>query len=493
MATPEHEEMQRSTRDYEVMRADLQRWIAGSSRWCESGDHLLRRALEERHVERDDPVRRRSGRGNPLLRRPRGARRVAVPVFQTYDLERQYHVMSLVASRTEVPVPPLRWLELDPARVGAAFLVMDRVDGEVPRTSCRTTSAAGFPRRLRRNRSNCRTRRCTPFAALHDMDAAPRTSPSSSSAARRRAPCGRTSTTSGPITNGWPRTCVIRCSSAALPGSTTTGRARVGPVLSWGDARIGNVIYRNFTPAALLDWEIAAVGPRELDLGWLVSCMFLRRHRAEPRSPRHAPLPAPDDVAAATRPPPAIPLGPRVLFAVHSSPPRRDHEPYRTPRIHFGEVEMPGDPDEPHHAPWRHRGDAGRNVLAALVTIPAILACPCGRWPASRISGLGAVTRAGLGVGRRHPSEIRLALFDESRDRPPGSRRTNTVSERLILTGARGSYLFGPVARSNRFVHRSAPSGLRARDRALSRAVGSRSSASHSLSRWTARPPSRRR
>jgi aminoglycoside phosphotransferase (APT) family kinase protein len=48
-----------------------------------------------------------------------------------------------------------------------------------------------------------------------------------------------------------------------------------GPdVLCWGDARIGNIIYRGFEPAAVLDWEMAALGPRELDVGWFV---FLHR------------------------------------------------------------------------------------------------------------------------------------------------------------------------------------------------------------------------
>ncbi len=48
-----------------------------------------------------------------------------------------------------------------------------------------------------------------------------------------------------------------------------------GPaVLSWGDARVGNIIYQGFAPAAVLDWEMAAIGPRELDLGWLI---FLHR------------------------------------------------------------------------------------------------------------------------------------------------------------------------------------------------------------------------
>ena len=44
-----------------------------------------------------------------------------------------------------------------------------------------------------------------------------------------------------------------------------------GPtVLSWGDARIGNLMYRDFTPVAVLDWEMATLGPRELDVGWMI-------------------------------------------------------------------------------------------------------------------------------------------------------------------------------------------------------------------------------
>ena len=41
------------------------------------------------------------------------------------------------------------------------------------------------------------------------------------------------------------------------------------PVLSWGDARIGNMIYDGFRPAAVLDWEMASIAPRGIDLGWM--------------------------------------------------------------------------------------------------------------------------------------------------------------------------------------------------------------------------------
>jgi len=41
-----------------------------------------------------------------------------------------------------------------------------------------------------------------------------------------------------------------------------------GPTLTWGDARLSNLIYRDFEVAAVLDWEMASVADPQLDLGW---------------------------------------------------------------------------------------------------------------------------------------------------------------------------------------------------------------------------------
>jgi len=40
-------------------------------------------------------------------------------------------------------------------------------------------------------------------------------------------------------------------------------------VLNWGDSRPGNIVYRDFEPVAVLDWEMAGVGPPEVDLAWV--------------------------------------------------------------------------------------------------------------------------------------------------------------------------------------------------------------------------------
>jgi aminoglycoside phosphotransferase (APT) family kinase protein len=39
-------------------------------------------------------------------------------------------------------------------------------------------------------------------------------------------------------------------------------------VLSWGDSRIGNIIWHDFEARAVVDWEMASLAQPELDLGW---------------------------------------------------------------------------------------------------------------------------------------------------------------------------------------------------------------------------------
>jgi aminoglycoside phosphotransferase (APT) family kinase protein len=45
-------------------------------------------------------------------------------------------------------------------------------------------------------------------------------------------------------------------------------------VLNWGDSRIGNMLFDGYDVAGVLDWEMATVGPREVDLAWMI---FLHR------------------------------------------------------------------------------------------------------------------------------------------------------------------------------------------------------------------------
>src|SRR5690606_8522169 len=63
-----------------------------------------------------------------------------------------------------------------------------------------------------------------------------------------------------------------------------------------GDARIGNMIFRDRRCVAVLDWEMATLGPPEMDLGWF---LLLDRHHSEGIGvPRLAGLPGPAETVA---------------------------------------------------------------------------------------------------------------------------------------------------------------------------------------------------
>jgi aminoglycoside phosphotransferase (APT) family kinase protein len=64
-------------------------------------------------------------------------------------------------------------------------------------------------------------------------------------------------------------------------------------VLSWGDSRIGNIIWDDFRAAAVLDWEMASFGQPEMDLGWF---LYFDRQFTDPLGvPRPAGFPSHED------------------------------------------------------------------------------------------------------------------------------------------------------------------------------------------------------
>jgi aminoglycoside phosphotransferase (APT) family kinase protein len=65
---------------------------------------------------------------------------------------------------------------------------------------------------------------------------------------------------------------------AALERTLPSTRASV---LNWGDSRPGNIIYRDFEPVAVLDWEMATVGPPEVDVAWLTFFQRFFAHLAD--------------------------------------------------------------------------------------------------------------------------------------------------------------------------------------------------------------------
>lgn len=276
-------ELQRSSRDRDALRARLTAWLAG--RLPGSGVEVT--ALEATSANGmssetllfDAAWTERGG--------PRTQRLVArlapspddVPVFPRYDLPGQFATIRLVGEHSDVPVPPVLWCEPDAAALGAPFFVMGRVDGRVPPDVMPynfgdSWLADAMPAEQRRLQDAT----VDVLARLHAIDDAP----GRFAFLAAPVPAGGGAAGASPLrrrvgaTHDW-----YRFASAGGFRSDLVERALTWledrwpahegpPVLSWGDARIGNVIYDGFEPAAVLDWEMAGLGPRELDVAWLV-------------------------------------------------------------------------------------------------------------------------------------------------------------------------------------------------------------------------------
>ncbi|WP_026919385.1 phosphotransferase family protein [Gordonia shandongensis] len=194
------------------------------------------------------------------------------PVFPTYDLDGQFRLVEHVRDHTDIPLPRLWWSEPKPEALGAPFFVMDRVDGEVPPDVMPYTFGSWVTEATADQRAAMMRASVRVLAAVH---AAPVPDFFVARPADGETPL-RAHVTRLRDFYDW--------ASAGRAGSPLIERAFAwvddnlpdtdDGVLTWGDARIGNIMYRDFAPVAVLDWEMAAIGPRELDVAWMI---FLHR------------------------------------------------------------------------------------------------------------------------------------------------------------------------------------------------------------------------
>lgn len=195
-----------------------------------------------------------------------------VPVFPTYDLAMQYRVMELVGEATEAPVPETLWFEPDGEVIGAPFFVMARVEGEVPRDVMPYTFGDNWvDDATPEQRDNLQRSAVAALVAIHEVT--PETHDLTfvdTARGERGATALERHLASWERYHEWV---VASERSPLLDACFAWLRANLPATeetrLSWGDARIGNMMFDRFEVVAVLDWEMAAVAPPEVDLGWM--------------------------------------------------------------------------------------------------------------------------------------------------------------------------------------------------------------------------------
>ena len=274
-----------------------------------------------------------------------------VPVFPSYDLTKQFRAIAMVGERSAAPVPKVLWDEPDPGVIGTPFFVMERVDGVVPPDIMPYSMGGNWLFDASPEEQRCLQDATVDLLAQLHAIGDPTESfafvefPEPGPTHLRRHVAHARAWYEYAARNGRRSPLVER----GFVWLEDHWPAHEGPtVLSWGDSRIGNVIYRDFEPVAVLDWEMATLGPPELDLGWLI---FLHRFFQDVAAQFELPgLPdflRRDDVA--TRYEALTGHTPRDLdFYTLYAALRHGIIMSRIQQraIHFGEAEAPDDPDD---------------------------------------------------------------------------------------------------------------------------------------------------
>ncbi|MSO79754.1 MAG: phosphotransferase family protein [Acidimicrobiia bacterium] len=232
-----------------------------------------------------------------LVVRPRPTQHT---VFLEQDFESQYRVLTTLAEHTDVPVPPIKWIETDPSILGSPFFVMGKIDGRVPEDAPPYTIAGWLLEESKpADRRTLVESGIDAMAKIHAVDwkglgldfldkpqygalgfeQQLRYYEASYSWAAGDAPVP-------PVAKA-----TLEWVQAHAPSSDPE------LTLCWGDARINNQLFgADHKVLAVVDWEMVTIADPMMDLGWW---LFVDRHFHEGMpAPRMEGFPTRDEMTA---------------------------------------------------------------------------------------------------------------------------------------------------------------------------------------------------
>lgn len=201
-------------------------------------------------------------------------------LFPNIDVIRQqFETMRCLGEHTDVPVPKVRWAEENPEVLGQPFFVMDRITGQVPADNPPYTSG-GFVIDL-----SPADRRALHESGLEAMTRVHRVDWRAVGLDFLDRP---EHGAAGPeqlrnyfehyyhwAQEGKPHP-VCDAAWQWLDGHWPDDGEYLD--MTWGDARLGNLMFQGTRCVAVFDWEMAAIANAESDLGWW---LFMQRFHTE--------------------------------------------------------------------------------------------------------------------------------------------------------------------------------------------------------------------
>jgi aminoglycoside phosphotransferase (APT) family kinase protein len=187
-------------------------------------------------------------------------------LYLDYDLSLHYRMYEAMMAFPSVPTPGVLGYEADSDIVGAPFFVMERIDGAIP-TDAPSWASEGFVVDAEPTQRHALWERTVHMlAAVHALPA------ESFEFVRTH----KTSSGVGDCIDYWMRSLRWAAPTEPIPLAEECEEWLLAnqpdvTALSWGDSRLPNVIYRDFTPVGLLDWDLVSLAGPQLDLAWWIT------------------------------------------------------------------------------------------------------------------------------------------------------------------------------------------------------------------------------
>jgi aminoglycoside phosphotransferase (APT) family kinase protein len=192
-------------------------------------------------------------------------------VFDSHDIGLQYTLMEIMA-QAGIPVPSLVGYEADKSLVGSDFYVMNFIEGQIPADNPPFAFGSWVTELDDSQRAAMWRHGLEVLAEIHAVDIGQYSLPGLPQAEPGQSLIQHEIDKFDKMLD---REMIEHASPALAPvlqEAMATIKAHAplqGPLrLCWGDSRVGNIIWSELRPAAVIDWEMANLGDPLQDVSW---------------------------------------------------------------------------------------------------------------------------------------------------------------------------------------------------------------------------------
>jgi aminoglycoside phosphotransferase (APT) family kinase protein len=190
-------------------------------------------------------------------------------MFLRENFDEQHRLITYLGAETDVPVPKIAFYEPDPSVLGVPFWAMEKVDGQVPPDQPPfNTTGFVFDATLEQRRQ----------LWLSGLEAAAKVAKVDVGRMPRIVDLRPGESGMEENLRHWTEAMEWACKGEPAPllwraidwlWANMPARRETG--LSWGDCRIGNMIFRDWRCVAVIDWDTITLAGPQLDLAhWLL-------------------------------------------------------------------------------------------------------------------------------------------------------------------------------------------------------------------------------